>query len=605
MKQRKLYTFLIVLNLLIISMFLVQYTNAAYPLVGHDFRLYIPRLIDSHLYYKVNGFGIEWYTPSFGGGLPAYPNPLQMQFSLQQLLTWFFNPWLAILIAIIIFTIIGFLVMYFLLKDCLEYQPLPAILGAVFFVANGFFIEHIVVGHVNFITFPLIVIPVFALTNPKLPGWLAGALIALTGAILVNSGGVYIGVICVFTLCLTLPLIHFLKPELLTWHKVVPVALWGSILTIFLCGSKIYAINALMESFPRVVHDHYFVAWFTSIAGIIGQLVGTMTALPLLKLLGKSSLDFVVRLTKWTGSPYGYWELDTSISPVLIVLLVWGVGKKLLQKPALDKKGLLKKILAGVILVFSMVLVVQFTTARGFLFDHLSGLPLLRSTRTNSRFSAAFILPCVLLGIKVFNDLSKRISTRNNLIVFIIMNTISVLALGSYYLLPLKVQERFYDTRSMLETYYQIQSGQVFPVNKIIPAMNDYEVFQAQASNTINHYDPLYGETSFYPQVHEGSVFDIDNGYYNMSDPSGYVFPSENNSKLFSRIPVSDYKKLVDFINRRPSDWKLPFVQILLDWTAGITFLLLICAILIYLAGRWISFPKLRPFQPFRTRNHP
>ena len=156
MKQRRLYTFLIVLNLLIISLFLVQYTNAAYPLVGHDFRLYIPRLIDSHLYYKVNGFGIEWYTPSFGGGLPAYPNPLQMQFSLQQLLTWFFNPWVAILIAIIIFTIIGFLVMYFLLEDCFEYQPLPAILGAVFFVANGFFIEHIVVGHVNFIPFPLL-----------------------------------------------------------------------------------------------------------------------------------------------------------------------------------------------------------------------------------------------------------------------------------------------------------------------------------------------------------------------------------------------------------------------------------------------------------------
>jgi hypothetical protein len=81
-----------VVNLLFIAFFLVQYTSATYPLVGHDFRLYIPRLIDSHLFYKVNGLAIEWYTPSFGGGLPAYPNPLQMQFSLPQLFTWYFNP---------------------------------------------------------------------------------------------------------------------------------------------------------------------------------------------------------------------------------------------------------------------------------------------------------------------------------------------------------------------------------------------------------------------------------------------------------------------------------------------------------------------------------
>ncbi|MBE3142458.1 MAG: hypothetical protein IMZ61_00830, partial [Planctomycetes bacterium] len=93
MKSRRKIAVLGGLNILVIALFLVLYTNATYPLVGHDFRLYLSRVIDTHLYYKVNGFSIQWYTPSFGGGLPAYPNPNQIQFSLIQLLTWFTNPW--------------------------------------------------------------------------------------------------------------------------------------------------------------------------------------------------------------------------------------------------------------------------------------------------------------------------------------------------------------------------------------------------------------------------------------------------------------------------------------------------------------------------------
>jgi len=112
--------------------------------------------------------------------------------------------------------------------------------------------------------------------------------------------------------------------------------------------------------------------------------------------------------------------------------------------------------------------------------------------------------------------------------------------------------------------------------------MNDDAVFMAQASNVTHHYDPLLGENSFLPHVHAGSVFDIQNGFYNMSDPTGYVFPNENNSKLFSLIPVSNYNKLIEFLNRRQPDWKLPLIQILLDWAAGLTFIFIILAFIFY-----------------------
>jgi hypothetical protein len=123
MKRRILNFTLIALNILVIVLFIVQYTSATYPMVGHDYRLFVPRLIDSHLYYKINGFSIEWYTPYFGGGLPAYPNPLQMQFSIPQLLTWFVNPWIAILASTALYIAIGFIVAFLFLRDVLELKP--------------------------------------------------------------------------------------------------------------------------------------------------------------------------------------------------------------------------------------------------------------------------------------------------------------------------------------------------------------------------------------------------------------------------------------------------------------------------------------------------
>jgi hypothetical protein len=595
MKHRILFTALIALNILIIIFFVVQYTSATYPLVGSDYRLFGPRLLDSLLHYKVNGFSIQWYTPSFGGGLPAYPNPLQMQFSFQQLFTFFVNPWVAILTTGAVYIIVGFWVTFLLLHDVLEFQPLSAILGASFFIANGFFIERLVVGHADKITFPLIVVPIYALLDRKLPAWLAGVLISFTGAILLYSGGVYIGVMCFFTTILTIPIVYFLKPSLFDLKKMVPVIIWGGILTILLCGSKLYAVTTFMQTFPRDVHDHYFVNWYTSIGGLLFQLVGIMTTLPFLNLIGKSSLVYVVRLAKWTGTPYGFWEVDTSISPILIILLIYGAWTILSHKPHLDRSNLLKKGIAGICLIISIILVVQFSTARGFLFEPLKGLPLIKSLRTNTRFVASFVLPLAILGVKIFDNWTKGKSEIRIFTAFGFLNGISLVALWAYYLLPMSVQGRNFDIKIILDTYTKIQAGDTFPVNKIIPAMNDYEVFEAQASNVTHHYDPLLGENSFLPLVHEGSVFDIQDGFYNMTDPTGYVFPMENSSKLFSLIPVSDYKKLVDFLNRRQPDWKLPLIQIALDWAAGLTFILIILAVIFYSVCKQI--PGLKPLR--------
>ena len=579
------------LNILVIALFLVLYTNATYPLVGHDFRLFLSRVIDTHLHYKVNGFSIQWYTPSFGGGLPAYPNPLQMQFSLTQLLTWFTNPWNAVVVSSVVYAVIGFLVTFYFLRDVLGLKPLSAILGSVFFIGNGFFIERVVIGHVNFITFPLIIVPIYALLNPRLPGWLAGVLISLTAALLVYSGGVYIGVIGVLAALIVLPLVYFLRPSLISWRKIWPVLAFGGVLTLLLCGSKLYATSVFMQNFSREVHDQYTVSWYTGLGGLIAQLTGVMTTLPFLKLIGKSSLVFVVRLGRWTGTPYGFWELDSSLSPALIILLIFGAYKALIRKPRSVKKDIFKKIIAGLCLIVGVVLTIEFSIAKGFLVTELSRLPVLKSLHANTRFAAAFILPLAILGAKVFSDWSDRLkSSRKAMLAFVFIDSLALIALWSYYLLPMDVQQRPFDIRSLTDTYQRISAGEYFPVKTIVPDMNDYEVFSLQASNTTRHYEPLFRDENelFHPLVHAGSVYEIDNGYFNFTNPTGYVFPELNGTRIYERIVASDRARLEDFLNRRQPDWKLPLTQIVLDWSAGLTLILETCGVCIFLARKWL-----------------
>jgi hypothetical protein len=595
MKKNLLVSFLILANILGIIFFLVQYTNAAYPLVGHDYRLFLTRLLDSHLYYKANGLGIEWYTPNFGGGLPAYPNPLQMQFSLPQLVTWFVNPYAAVFISTGIYIAIGFIVTFLFLGKVLELKPLAAILGADFFLINGFLIERVVVGHVNFLTFPLIIIPVYALLNPKLPGWVAGILISITGAALVYSGGVYIAVIGLYSVLMIVPLTYFLKPTLFSWRRMLAVVAWGGIFTALLCGSKLFATAEYMRFFPRITHDDYHVNWITGLRGMIFQLAGAMNWFPILGLIHKTSASYTVRLIAWTRTPYGFWELDSSLSPGLLFLLVCGVLMVVFRKPQIEHKDtILKKTIAGLFLLFGIFLTAQFSTAKGLLYEQLSSLPVLKSLHADTRFTSSFVLPLAILGAKVFDVWIRNWKPPwKPFLAFIVIAGISLASMWSYYLMPLDAQQRFFNVKSISKTYrLSATEKTTFPVHQIIPDMNDYEVFRLGASNTNFHYDPLFRDRNILlkPLIHKGSVFDVQDGYYNMTNPSSLVYPEVNGASLFERIPVSDTTKLLDFINRRPSDWKLPLIQIVLDWTACVTVLAEIFATSFFLIHKRRNF---------------
>src|SRR4051812_14421460 len=94
---------------LVIACFVPYHVNRLFPIVGWDHKYYFSRLIDTTLHYRINGLSVQWYTPSFGGGLPAYPHPLNAQFSLPQALAMIINPWSAVLVSYFIYALVGYI----------------------------------------------------------------------------------------------------------------------------------------------------------------------------------------------------------------------------------------------------------------------------------------------------------------------------------------------------------------------------------------------------------------------------------------------------------------------------------------------------------------
>jgi hypothetical protein len=246
--------------------------------------------------------------------------------------------------------------------------------------------------------------------------------------------------------------------------------------------------------------------------------------------------------------------------------------------------------------------VIEFTLAKGLIYPLLRSLPVLKSQQVNVRNACAFIFPLAVLGAIVFDNWTKDWkSTARLWVAFLLLDGIALGSLSCYHYIPnhYYVGERLYiynqcDFRPILATYDEIRYQRAtFPVEKVVPEADPWAVFQDNATNLIDPYNTFFKFTnSKLKAIHAGSVYDISGGYYNIVNPTGYVFPEVNHSQEYERIPVTEKTEFLDFINRRQPDWKLPLIQRVLDWTALITLIAEFCALLVVLARKWILFPS-------------
>ncbi len=549
----------------VIGFYVPYHVNSTFPVVGWDHKYYFTRLIDTHLHFRINGLSIQWYTPSFGGGLPAFAHPLNSQFSLPQLLALMINPWTAVLLSYFVYTVIGYCAAYVFLRRSLSLHWTASTLGAALFSANGFYLEHLANGHFNFQAFPLLPVFLAILLSSSLPIPSAAALIGLTSAVFIYSASTYPTVFTILALLMCLPLAYLIRPSAFNWPRIAKILLFGGLLALTINLCKLYAVNSFMRFFPRVMADRYDVPLLTAPLGLFLQLFGVMGFAPIFAFTGIKMTLIRSLLQAYTGSAVGLWELDLAMSPVIWVLLGGGLIS-LFWKIATQRLAVFPRRksfwLAVGLLLLAVEISLEFTFARGWIYPTLRELPFLQALHVNPRFGSAFIMPLAILGAFIFSRWSATWTEKRILVTFLPLNLLVLASLGAYLLIPLEtLQQRNYDISGLLTIYQRINQGETFPIENI-GDVTDQRVFDQQTSN-LKPYDTLFGykQGNFKPQVIPGSAREVRDGAFNMTDPTGLIYPEANHSTPWSRIPESERAQLEDFLAHRQPDWNLSIGQ--------------------------------------------
>ena len=536
-----------------------------YPMVGHDHRYYLPRLLDTDLHLRLNGPAIQWYTPSFGGGLPAFPNPQHLQHSILQLFTFVMSPWLAVLTAAVVYALVGFYAFASYLRTRIGLSKEAAVLGAVFLIGNGFFIEHLIVGHVGFQMFPLVALLLTALTDTSRSAAANAGLVALTLALTLYQAGVYLIILLALSLTLTLPVLVLVDPRLLLPHRVVTIALGGGLLAAVIAAPKISAVLAFMRHFPRETSDVYPIGTVHALAGFGAQLVGAMIIAPAVWMAGRDPALVSAGYSWATGGSVqiGIWEVDTGLSPVLVLCLAVAAVRasapaRLRALADLDRR---RKVALVLVALISWVLI-ESTLARGVVYPLLKELPILRSLHVNHRIAATFILPLSIVGAVVLDRWTSPARTW----VLRIGIVIAVLCPAAYMLLPATVHFRTFDVRPVIALAEKIRAGERLPVDSIA-AVPDGEAFGMGASS-YRPYEPLfgYGLETFVAEIRPGPIRELHDGAFNMTHPASLVYPELNGLRVFERI--ADRGALDAFASRQQPTWRTPASQAWLNAAA-------------------------------------
>ena len=526
--------------------------NRDLPKVGHDYGFFLPRLLDTHLHHKVNGLAVQWYTANFGAGTPAYPNPQYSQYSLPQFLMFIINPWLALMLSLVTYSVIGFAGFYMFLRDEMGWISAACALGASFILANGFFVEHAIVGHVGFQHFPLLGVILFLIFTKRLGVLPACILIGLVIGMIVNQAGFVILIIFVLSLLITFPLIYLIRPDMFN-RRLFATLLTGGLFATLLSISKISAVIAFMRFFPRVIEDDYGQTYTQGLLGMLRQLTGFNFIVPYYFFTGRDMEEIPLFFQEGAGAQFGIWETNISLSPGLIFLLLLGLAYWIISLKT--RTGISRgKAIAVLFLSLAVWLAIDLTLAQGWLYSFLKPLPVLRSLHANVRYTSVFIFPSVLLGAFTFHKVFKKKKTGNSAAFVIGIATVLMLCL--YLGIPEDIHVRNFKLRSALAVYPQIDAGWNFTLQNVAE-ITDMEVFLEEDSN-IASQDPMFGYEGEYfnPKVTLGPIMELRAGHYNLTNPAGYVFPKENNLQPFDLFREDQKANLELFINHRQPNFE-------------------------------------------------
>ena len=555
--QLKIFAPIVVVG--IFNTFVLSYN---YPHVGNDMEYYSSRFIDLLLHFKCESiFKIQWWTPTFGGGIPAYASPGHFQFSVTPYLMFHFDPWVSTLLTCFIFTVTGYILIFRYLYKQLKFSISTSICSATVFATNGFWINHSMAGHVNYCTFMLIPIIPYLIYS-KWSNYKQIIIITLTLTYSLYSGGSTFNMLFYLSLPLIYVLFKFTNLKIFDFKKILLNIFLAHIIIVGISASKLLSVSYLLENFSRLAdysswQPYYQVFTLTSFS----QLFLWRYIFPIESFLPIPADSILFWLI---GSRYGFWENDMSLSPIVlpIIALAFLLNCKKKSFSSIIKSNKIPIIL----LLLYFWFLIELCIGKGFIWSSIKDFPVLRSLHVNMRFTSVLILFFTLIFSFSIHILSKRFTWLNNYMAGSILNILSLASFSSYYfMLDHKPTYSNYNISKDVEVWEKIKSGNLFvPITQIINVdpKNQSDLFLKQASSYKPNC-PLYGYHGHYfpAKTDLGQIFSIDDLYYNFHDPRSFYAPTHYNIDIADKISIEDHDSLELLLFRKQPNWDLPNYQ--------------------------------------------
>jgi hypothetical protein len=551
-----------------------------YPEIGHDYRFFFAELLEGIWQFHHFGIGIPRYAVHLCGGSVLYGNPQDMFYSPTQFFALLLDPWRAIQLTILIFLIVGYVGWYRVGRDLLGISKQWSHVLALVVQANGFYFIHLVAGHVTYHAFALLGWFFLLLFDRKefsdrASAAKRAAAFALLCAYVLYSGSWFVLFFLAIGFLLVLPLEIFLVDH--PWKRFKQIMLRTTLFgaaALAIMGSKLVAIYSFMRFYPRVTP---LITQDPS-RSTVGFIADALWGLP----------QNGQRLGDLPGWPH---EKSMLLSPITLIGLALGLMHLRLS---ISRKTGMKKVshVAFVLGYGGLLLAMMIHLVRGYgwIADAVHRLPVGSSQYVSSRYLYLFALLLSVAGIWSMSKMMGYLGSRWNTIgmLFAAVTTIAAFAFGYVGMLPeVGMWTNVKDHRELWRRF-DVSS----PVAQVV---SDTDFLSGTGRSC---YEPILNSANNPSSVlHVGPVSDVENGYFNLMNPSCYQYPSENHCKPGDRIAVDDAENFAHFTHGLPVTWKVSRAQRVADVASGIS---LLCLLALF---RYSSLLLGRGFR--RSRSQP
>ena len=543
--------------------------------IGHDYSYFFPYLLSGYYWFLNNGFDIPWFTPALCGGIPHFPNPQSLYYSVPQLLLLLVDPLGSVIATYYIFGVLGFVGAY-ALSSLISRRPLVAVFTGLAFMTNGFFLARTQAGHLSFHAFMLLPGICYLLlhsatalqtaaqpTNRVLNSLQkhAAASVVAAGVLLayfVHSGA---SVVVVPTgLCLIL-ILGLMSSGVQVWVRLA----FAGLIALCLCANKLVAVSQFMTLFPR---DLYQLPGYgdllTSIAVTFRGLTIPFSSAESNELLLNRSFLF------------GGEEFDYRIG----VSLTIASGAILFSRSVKWDKKLCFK---GGIVCLTCALPVLLNTYHPDWHATLKALPYFSSVSSLMRWNLVYLLPVILLASWVLNRCYQRWGQMASLPIMLVI----VVTIGTPLMYGYKTAPRTYGTNTINSASVHAEQTREIPVILHLEEslVNGFRLSVVGTGDALTRgvsqvvcNEPAFGyrlENFRFDPVFEGEVFAVHGGAHNFYRPDCLLFPNENQCVKGERFSLEASNELKQLVSWQPFEFQQPIKQIVANFVTIASFWLI------------------------------